>query len=348
MTTSPRRALIGSAPQGEESRPTVSVIVPCRNEERTIGALLEALAAQTYPVHLMEVVIADGASLDGTREVIDRFRAAHPRLDVSVIRNERRIIPAALNAAIAASGGEILVRMDAHSVPEPDYVERCVGLLLDGRGDNVGGGWEIRPSTPSPMSRAIAAAAAHPLGAGDARYRIGGPAGAVDTVPFGAFRREFLARVGPFAEDVPFDEDTEMNVRIRRLGGVVWFDPSIRSVYYARPTLRALARQYWRYGASKRLTLRRDPRATRWRQLVPAVFVASLGGLAILSPFSAGARKALAGELTVYTAAVGAGGCLTALRTGQRAVAALMPLAFAGMHLAYGLGFLFGGRSSRA
>lgn len=320
--------------------PTVSVVVPCLNEERTIGPLLEALRAQTYATDRMEVVIADGGSTDRTGDAIDDFRLRYPDLSIAVVANPRRNIPAGLNRAVSASRGEFVVRMDAHAVPAPDYVARCVSLLEQGRGDNVGGVWDIQPSGPSSTARAIAASAGHRLGAGDARYRVGGPAGPVDTVPFGAFRRELLQRIGPFAEDLPFDEDSDMNARIRRAGGVVWLDPTIRSTYFARATLGSLARQYWRYGYWKRRALDANPGTMQWRQAVPAVFVASLAVLAFAALRLPAARRLLALQGGVYTVALGTAAVREAKRRSDVALVTRMPAALATMHMTYGLGFI--------
>jgi succinoglycan biosynthesis protein ExoA len=142
-----------------------------------------------------------------------------------------------LNQAIRESRGEIIVRLDAHSMPIPEYVERCVAAHQAGKGDNVGGVWEIRPGAQTRMAEAISFAAAHRLGAGDAMYRVGAKEGAVDTVPFGSFRRELVERIGAFDETLLANEDYEFNTRVRESGGTVWLDPSIRSVYFSRSTL---------------------------------------------------------------------------------------------------------------
>ena len=214
--------------------PRVSIVIPCYNEQATIRKLLEAIYQQTYSHTNMEVVIADGHSEDATRDEIVAFQTEHPELDVRIVENEARSIPSAINCAILASRGEIVVRMDAHSRPYPNYVERCVLALDTNEGDNVGGVWEIRPGGTSWIARSIAVAAGHPLGVGDAGYRIGAKASAVDTVPFGAFRRSLIDRIGLFDETLRgANEDYEFNVRIRQLGGRVWLDPEIVTVYYA-------------------------------------------------------------------------------------------------------------------
>ena len=322
--------------------PLVSVVVPCYNERATIGLLLDALYAQTYPRQQMEVIIADGRSTDGTREAIAAWQQAHPDLTVRVVDNPPRIIPAGLNRAIAAARGEIIVRLDAHAVPAEDYVARSVAALQAGRGDNVGGRWDIRPQHAGWMARSIAAAAAHPWAVGDARYRYSQRAGQVDTVPFGAFYRSLVERIGPFDESLLSNEDYEFNARLRAHGGRIWFDPRIRSVYFARPSLHALARQYWRYGYWKVQMLRRYPHTLRWRQLLPPLFVALLVIFALLSPWVWWARGLLALQAGLYGAVLLGMGLQTAWRARAPRLFVGVPLAAATMHLAWGAAFWWG------
>jgi succinoglycan biosynthesis protein ExoA len=280
--------------------PFVSIIVPCFNEQETITLLLEALRDQTYPQDRVEIVIADGMSTDRTRQVITDFSAAYPQMSVHVVDNPRRVIPTALNQALQAARGEIIVRLDAHSVPRPDYVSLCVAALQSRLGDNVGGVWEIQPGGPGWLARSIAAAAAHPFGVGDARYRYTEQAGKVDTVPFGAFRKELVQKIGLYDENLLTNEDYEFNVRIRQSGGTIWLDPKIRSVYFSRATLVELARQYSRYGYWKLQMLRRYPRTLRWRQAIPPLFVGGVFGLILLSIWFVAARWLLAAGLGLY------------------------------------------------
>jgi len=320
--------------------PRVSIIVPCYNEQKTIRQLLEAIHHQTYLRAEMEVVIADGLSEDATRDEITNFQSEHPELTVRIIDNIGRTIPSAINCAIRASIGEIIVRMDAHSRPYPDYVERCLSSLDAGLGDNVGGVWEIKPGGESWIAESIAVAAAHPLGVGDAGYRIGAQASEVDTVPFGAFRRSLIDKIGLIDETLHSNEDYEFNVRIRQSGGRVWLDPEIVTVYYARSTLRTLARQYWRYGFWKFRMLRRYPKTLRWRQALPPLFVASLIGLILLSwwPLT---RWLLLLELTTYTMALFGAAVLSSRQQRKFHLLIGLPLSIATMHLAWGGGFLW-------
>ena len=320
--------------------PRVSIIIPCYNEQTTIRQLLEAIYHQSYPRTEMEVVIADGLSEDSTREVITGFKNEHPDLALRIVDNTGRNIPSAINCAILASAGEMIVRMDAHSRPYPDYVERCLSTLDSGLGDNVGGVWDIKPGGKSWIAKSIAVAAAHPLGVGDAGYRIGAQASAVDTVPFGAFRRSLIDKIGLFDEALLSNEDYEFNTRIRQSGGRVWLDPEIVTIYYARSTLRRLARQYWRYGYWKFRMLRRYPDTLRWRQGLPPLFVASLLGLTLLAWWLP-ARWLLSLELAIYGTVLLLAGLLSAWRQRKIYLFIGLPLSIAAMHLAWGGGFLW-------
>ncbi|MEN8172392.1 MAG: glycosyltransferase family 2 protein [Chloroflexota bacterium] len=321
--------------------PKVSVIIPCYNEESTIQFLLDALYSQTFPRHEMEVIIADGISTDRTREVIAGFVHQNPDFVVRVIDNPKGTIPAALNYAIKAATGEFYVRMDAHSVPQPDYIERSVNALDAGLGDNVGGVWKIRPGSGGSMAKAIAIAAAHPLGVGDARYRVGGQAQVVDTVPFGAFSRDLIERIGMFDETLLSNEDYEFNVRVRKAGGTIWMDPAIQIAYFARSNLRALAHQYWRYGYWKLRMLLRYPDSFRWRQLSGA-FVLGWVVLGSLSIWFSWARWLLALAALLYSGILIVFAGINAAREHQDSALILtVPAAIAVMHFSWGTAFIY-------
>jgi succinoglycan biosynthesis protein ExoA len=321
--------------------PLVSVIVPCYNEQATIRKLLEAIYSQTYPRAEVEVIIADGRSTDHTREEIEAFRREHPDLCVRIVDNPQRAIPSGLNRAMEAARGEYIVRLDAHSVPQSDYLERSLQALEDGLGENVGGVWDIRPGNSGWAGRSIAAAASHPLAVGDARYRYTNQAGLVETVPFGAYRADLIRRIGPYDETLLTNEDYEFNARIQKAGGHIWLDPRIRSVYYARSSFGDLARQYWRYGFWKLRMLRRYPATLRWRQALPPLFVLSLVVLAMLAILWPVARILLLIEVLAYGIILLLAGALAALKRRDAALFAGLPLAIAVMHLSWGSGFLW-------
>jgi len=319
----------------------VSIVVPCYNEESTIAQLLDAIYHQTFPAHKIEVIIADGQSTDATRERIQRFSQLHPDLTVRIIDNPRRYIPSALNRAIEASCGKYIVRMDAHSIPEPDYVATCIADLDAGKGENVGGVWKIVPPRDHWISKSIALAASHPLGVGDARYRYSSKPGLVDTVPFGAFHRELFDKIGKYNEDLLTNEDYEFNARIKKSGGRIWFNPQIRCTYFARENLNALARQYWRYGFWKWRMLKKDPATLRWRQALPPLFVAILLLFAVTSPWILWSRWLLAAVIIAYVIMLFLSSLLTVKRSaGWRAIVGI-PLAIVTMHISWGTGFLW-------
>ena len=318
----------------------ISVIIPCYNEEKTIELLLEAIYVQTFSQLNSEVIIADGMSTDQTRQKIAAFQSLHPAMVIRMVDNPRRNIPAALNSALRAATGDFIVRLDAHSEPAPDYIERCLEDLQNGKGEIVGGIWMIRPSGSGWVARSIAAAAAHPIGVGDALYRYATRAGTVDTVPFGAFRRELIERIGNFDEKLLTNEDYEFNTRVRQNGGRIWLNPAIRSVYFARSSLVDLASQYWRYGFWKFQMLRRYPETLRWRQALPPMFVLSLIFLLFLALFWEFGRILLAAEVLAYIGILGLGSIAAARHQRDWRLLVGIPLAIGSMHAAWGAGFL--------
>ncbi|HLD94801.1 MAG TPA: glycosyltransferase family 2 protein [Anaerolineales bacterium] len=319
----------------------VSIIIPCFNEEKTITRLLEAIHAQDFPRKDLEVVIADGLSTDGTRKRISEFQRQHKGLDIKVLDNNARTIPAALNLAIRTAKGESIIRLDAHCIPQPDYVSKSMAALEAGRGWNVGGVWDIQPSANGWIAESIAGAASHPLGVGDAFYRYTGRAGEVDTVPFGAFRRDLIDRIGGFDETLLSNEDYEFNTRIRKAGGKVWLDPTIRSIYFARPTLSQLAKQYARYGYWKQQMLRRYPNSLRLRQALPPIFVLSLITFLIVGLIWSLALWVLLVEVVSYFAILFGAALRTALEHRKMQLSLGIPLAMATMHISWGTAFLW-------
>jgi len=321
--------------------PDVSVIVPCYNEQATITLLLNALVQQTYPLHDLEVIIADALSEDQTRQKISEFQSANPQLSIRVLDNPKRTIPSAVNIAIKAAEGSYIVRLDAHCIPRPDYIERCVQALKSDSNRVVGGVWNIQPSQPSPIARAIATAAAHPLGVGDAHYRHTQKAQFTDTVPFGSFHRKLIDRVGFYDETLLSNEDYEFNTRVRQAGGKIWLDPQISSVYFARGDLASLARQYFRYGFWKHCMLRRYPRTLRWRQALPPLFVLILALSLVGSLFFPPLLVVFGLILGVYLLVLIIVGIGLSIQKKDGFLWIGFPLAVAVMHNAWGSGFLW-------
>jgi len=322
--------------------PSVSVIIPCRNEEKTIHLVLDAIDAQTYPRKPLQVVIADGFSEDRTREQIESFKTSHPDLDVIVVDNPKRIIPAGLNAAIRASSGDVIVRMDAHSIPNPDYVALCVDALEKNVAQNVGGVWNIQPGRNTWIARSIAAAAGNPLAVGDARYRFTDKAAYVDTVPYGSYKRELFNQIGLFDETLLANEDYELNTRIIQSGGKIWLDPKIRCVYFARSSLRTLSKQYYGYGYWKFQMLKRYPETLRWRQALPPAFILGLLLLLLAGIFWKPALILFAIALGLYLLVLLGVGIHMASKKSDILMIIGIPLAIITMHFSWGAGFIAG------
>ncbi len=299
--------------------PTVSVILPVLNEEAQLERCLRSVAEQSYPA-VLEVVVADGGSTDGTRSVVSKFAK------VRVVDNPRRVRPAGLNTAVAAASGDIIVRVDARTALAPDYVERCVSALERSGAAIVGG--QMRYEAHDASQRGIVAAMTSRLGAGPAAFRReGGEPRYVDTVYLGAFRASTIRGMGGYDEWSGGNEDAELAWRAQRFGGV-YLDPSIKSYYLGRDGLGPLARQFYRYGHNRARTIRKHPGSLSWRQLaVPALF------LGLASPW----RR---GVLAVYLAAVLGRGAVELTRD-PPAVPTLL-VAFPTMHMAWGLGFVRG------
>jgi succinoglycan biosynthesis protein ExoA len=319
----------------------VSVIIPCYNEQVRISGLLAAIKTQTYPRDRMEVVIADGGSTDQTRAEIDGFMQSSPDLRILLVENRQRNIPTGLNLAIRASKGDIIVRMDAHSLPYPDYIERCVEALTDELGENVGGIWEIQPGNQTWIAHSISRAASLPIAVGDAMYRHATKPAYVETVPFGAFKRELLAINGFFDETLLTNEDYEFNSRIAESGGRIWLDPKIRSKYFARSTLSELARQYARYGYWKWKMLQRYPKTLRWRQALPPIFIFSLVMTSCLAILSRPFWLIPVGEISMYFLLLITSSINPFLRERKPFFLIGIPLAIATMHFSWGLGLIW-------
>ncbi len=332
---------------GAPELPLATVVIPVRDEARSLAVCLRAVQAQDYPPGKLEVFVVDGGSRDGSCAIVDAVVGRDPRF--RRLENPGGLVSTALNLGLRAAHGEILLRVDAHTIVEPDYVRRCVERLRASGASNVGG--PMSPEGATPLGAAIALAMHCRFGVGPARFRYARAVEEVDTVYLGAFPRGLFERVGEFSEAMVRNQDYEMNYRIRRAGGRILVDPAIRSTYLVRPDLESLWRQFASYGYWKAQMLRRHPRSLRARQLAAPALVAalvlsalasfsSLVGLAPpeLSALGRGLFPAVAG---LYLAACLGVSVAVALRQGLR-VSLPLPAVFATMHLAWGGGFWVG------
>jgi glycosyltransferase involved in cell wall biosynthesis len=322
----------------ERTHPRVSVVVPCRNEERFIRSCLERILATTYPLHDLEILIADGRSDDATRAIVTEMAARHPQL--RLLDNPRRITPAALNVAIRAAQGEIVVRMDAHAFFPPDYIGRLVSALDETGAEIVGGAIDTRPASATATAEGIAIAMRHPFGVGNSSFRIGTAARRpVDHVPFFACRRALFDRVGLFDEELVRNQDGEFSTRVRRQGGQILLIPEARAEYFARDSLGKLARMFFQYGYYKVLTARKVRRLMTVRQVVPPAFVLVLGTSAGTAPWIPAGGDLFLGLVVAYAAAVVAAS-LHGARGHSVRCAAVLCAAFPIMHFGHGIGQL--------
>jgi succinoglycan biosynthesis protein ExoA len=319
------------------SVPTVSVIVPCRNERDHIENCIRSILAQKPPPGGFEVIVADGMSDDGTRDVLDRLAREDSRLQV--VDNPQRIIPAGLNTAIRAAQGKIIVRMDAHTSYAGDYLLRCFETLHETGANNVGGPWIAEGQ--SFTGRAIAAAFQSAFAVGGAHSRQANYEGPLDTVYLGCWPVETFERVGLFDEEFVRSEDDEFNLRLTRAGGKIWQSPRIKSWYHPRESLKSLLGQQIQYGYWKVRVLQKHKIPASIRHLVPGVFVLSLVALALASPWSRVAIWGLTGLAGLYLICNAVASVLTAARAGWKFFP-LLPIVFACYHFGYGYGFLRG------
>lgn len=320
--------------------PFVSIIVPCRNEEQHLGRCLESILASDYPRDRMELFVVDGMSTDRTRDIVASYAARYPV--IQLLDNPRRTAPCALNIGIQAARGEVILRMDAHVIYLPSYLPILVRALLEHGADNVGGVLETLPGADTPVARAIALGLGHRFGVGNSYFRVGTPDPRwVDSLAFFCCRREAFERAGLFDEELVRNQDDEFNFRLIRRGGRVLLMPTARAYYVARTSLRQLWRMYFQYGYFKPLVARKVGRVMTLRQLVPSLFLTTLGvsGVAALWWRPAGVAGAVLAA--TYAAAVLAASAAVVPRHGLR-VAAALALVFPVLHVAYGAGFLLG------
>lgn len=320
----------------------VSIIVPCRNEREHVAAFAACALAQQLPDGAsLEIVIADGMSDDGSRELLAAMASDDPR--VRIVDNPARIVSAGLNRALAASTGDVVVRMDVHTEYASDYVAECLAALKLGDLDNVGGPWRAEAGARAgAMQRAIAAAFQSPWVAGGALSRRLDYDGPADTVYLGAWPRPTFERFGDFDEALMRNQDDEHNLRIVRGGGRIWQSSRIRSVYRPRARLAQVFRQYLQYGYWKPFVMKKHGQPARLRHLVPALFVVALVlfGVVALAGFGPWPLYALA---ACYVAAITAMTIGASRRAGLEAKAlCCVPAVIATYHAGYGIGSILG------
>ncbi|MFK4087608.1 glycosyltransferase family 2 protein [Kribbella sp. NPDC020789] len=320
--------------------PPVSVVMPVLNEERHLEEAVGRVLDQNYPGEL-EVVLAIGPSKDRTQEIADKLADRDPR--ISIVENPTGKTPAALNVGIAHARHDILVRVDGHGALTDGYITRAVEVLDESGADNVGGVMAAEGRTPTEM--AVACAYRSRLGLGASTFHQGGKAGPADTVYLGVFRRAALERVGGFDETMHRAQDWELNYRIRKTGGLIWFSPDLSVTYRPRSSLSAVAKQFFHTGQWRREVIRRHPETASKRYLAPPVAVIgiALGTILGIIGLITGNSWLDLGFLAPlgYGLLLLAGSAVEGRYLPWKALF-WMPLVCATMHMSWGLGFLIG------
>jgi len=316
-----------------QSLPLVSVVIPMRNEAAHIGACIDSVLAQDYPVEQLEVIVVDGESDDDSAAVLrgygDRIR---------VLRNPGRIVPTAMNIGIRAARGEVIARVDAHTHLAPSYIRIGVETLRQTGADDVGG--PMHTLGGGRVGHAVALAMSSRFGIG-AYFHVATEDREVDTVYMGMYPRRVFEQIGLFDEELVRNQDDELNYRLRKAGGRIFLTMHMQSLYQNRQSFKTLARQFFQYGLWKIRVLQKHPRQMSVRQFVPPLFVAALLGSALAALQSPAGLVLLVAIVAAYAvAALAAAAVVTRQQPG--ADLTLVAAAFAIMHCCWGSGFLVG------
>src|SRR5215813_2956741 len=263
----------------------VSIVMPIRNEEGYVAAALQSLVDQNFPASAIEIIVVDGRSSDRTRDIVQEFARKYP--SVRLLDNPAGIVPTAMNIGIRAARGDVIIRADGHNIYQQDYAANCVKYLEQTGADNVGGPILTVAADGTFGARLVAAILSSPFGVGNSKFRTSREEGFVDTVPFGAFRRELFDRVGLYNEKLVRNQDVELNGRIREAGGKIYLAPVLMTRYHPVKTFPGLLKHAFNTSKWNVFTLCENGRSLRLRHLTPAFFVVLVGLLIVaffLSP----------------------------------------------------------------
>lgn len=320
---------------------TVSIVIPCLNEERYIARCLDSVLHNEYAEGIVEIFVVDGMSTDGTRDIVRSYEARTSK--VRLLDNPGRTAPAALNVGIGQASGDIIVRLDAHTTYSPDYIRKSVETLNEYGAANVGGIIKTLPSRDTMIAKAIALSISHFFGVGLSHFRLGKHViKYVDTVPFGCFRRELFDRIGMFDETLPRNEDIEFNRRIKKEGEKIVLTHEIVSYYYARGTLNEFWKHNFDNGFRVTAFLADGKINCSLRHMVPMLSLVLLAALALGCFRYSACCWFLAGLCGLYVTASLYFSFKTSLRQKNPLYIFLMPFMFAYLHVSYGLGTVWG------
>ena len=315
----------------------ITIILPIRNEAMYIAKVLDAILRQDYPPEQIEILVVDGISNDGTREIVATYEQNHPA--IKLIDNPKRIVPTGMNLALRFSKGDTIIRVDGHTLIAPDYLSQCIKALEDTGVDNVGG--RMRAIGTTAFGRAVAKATSHPFGIGNSKFHYSDKLEEVDTVYMGAWPRRVFEEIGLFDEELVRNQDDEFNYRIREAGGQILLHPSIKSLYTVRSTPGALWKQYFQYGYWKVRVMQKHSRQMSLRQFVPPTFVLSIIVSIVLALTSTWGWLLLTVIAGLYLF-VNFGYSLSIAVKNSWRMLGLLPITFTIIHISYGSGFLTG------
>ena len=339
-STSPAGRALEQGSGSTHSCPVVvSIIVPMKNEERFIGKCLETILANDFPMDQCEILVMDGRSTDRSRKIVEEKATQYPI--IRLLDNPKGIAPTAMNLGIRAAKGQYILRMDGHSEYPLNYVRTCLEELQRTGADNVGGRWITKPGSDSLVARGIALMTRHPVGVGNAAYRIGLGDRFVDTVPFGAFRKSLFEKIGYYREDLVRHQDYELNARIRMAGGKIYLSSKIDITYYNVPDLARFMRQAYGNGTWMAHAWLGTTGSFSLRHGAPLAFVSCLLCCLLLSSFSELFRILLLVMMAMYLLFVLAASLQISLRHGL-VFLFVLPVLFVSYHLCYGAATLIG------
>ncbi len=321
----------------ELDRPVVSIIAPCRNEARFIENTLNSVLRGDYPADRMELLVVDGMSRDGTREIVSEMAKQDSR--IRLLDNPKKIVPSAMNIGIKAARGEYIARIDCHSTFASDYISKCIEVSRRTGAENVGGYWVTLPGADTDVARAIAAATSCGFGVGNAMFRLTGPERDVDTVPFGTYRKVLFDKIGLYNEGLVRNQDIELNSRIRKAGGRIIISPEIKLNYYNRATYRGLRQQSFNNGLWNPYTVWLVGGGLYFRHFVPMFFVLGLITFAIGAFFWWPVKWLLLGYVLLYLSVAVVSSIKGTCRAKSNAILVLW--AYIVLHVSYGLGSLW-------
>jgi len=320
----------------------VSVIVPCYNEEKFIGPCLDSIIANGYPPDQMEVMVIDGISQDGTREIVADYVKGYPF--IRLVDNPKRILASAWNLGIRNSRGDVIMALNAHGSYRPGYIASCVKHLDAYDADYAGGIIITRPRNHALMDEAVATVLSHPFGVGNSYFRIGlEKADWADTAAFGGYRRGLFEKTGLFNEDLARSQDMEFHLRLKKMGGKILLVPDMVCDYYIRSSLKEFCRDYFVNGYWVIYPLKFTRVAVSWRHLVPLAFVISLLGSAALYPFHALFGGLFLSILGLYLAVNLYFSAGIAWAKKDLRYLLVTPVLFTILHVGYGIGSLLAG-----